>query len=83
MEKKPSKDLTSTAGNPEPDLAVRKKELTEAMKKDMENRARLAQQEIDAVCKKHRVEILCMPNFRELPGGVFGLVGQAIIKAQE
>lgn len=81
MEKKPSKDSSSSTGPP--DLVARKKELTEAMKKDMENRARLARQEIDAVCKKHRVEILCMPNFRELPGGVFGLVGQAIIKAQE
>lgn len=82
MEKKLSKDSTSSAGNPE-DLATKKKEVTEAVKKDMENRAQLAKQEIEAVCKKHRVEIVSHPNLTPLPGGVFGIIGQTIIKPME
>jgi hypothetical protein len=65
------------------DLASKKKELTEAMKRDMERRSTEAKGEIEAVCKKYRVDIVSMPNLTHLANGTYGIVGQTVIKALE
>ena len=75
--------LENTPPKAEDDLAAKKNEVTEAMKKDMEKRAQQARTEIEALCKRLRVEIISQPGLAPLPGGVFGVVGQTVIKPLE
>lgn len=77
MPKKPM--LENTDPKPEPDLASKKKELTEAMKKDMNARAEKAREKIAAVCKEYRVEIVPSPNLRHVGNGQFLTVAEAKI----
>lgn len=87
MAKKPLQGLTSGGSpvvkEPEASIETKRKELTEAMKKDMADRAERARVEIDAVCKRFRVEIVSMPNVKHMGNGHFAMIGQTIIKPLE
>jgi len=77
MAKKP---MLENVAKPEADLDSKKKELSEAVQKDMAARAEKARAEIDAVCKRHRVEIHPVPTLTHLANGTYGVVAQAVIK---
>ena len=65
------------------DLESKRKELTEAMKGDMEVRAAKAREEIEAILKKHRCAIMAMPRFQHMEKGVFAVMCDPLIQALE
>jgi hypothetical protein len=70
-------------GKPEPDLASKKKELSEAVQREMKLRAEKARIELEALCKKHRIELHAVPQLGAINGSVYGIACQVVIKPLE
>ena len=62
-------------------IAQARKELTAAIQKEMDERAALAREELEAVMKKHRCKIIALPSLEPLPNGMFAVMATAAIKA--
>jgi hypothetical protein len=65
------------------DITEKKKELTEAMKRDMESRATKAREEMEVILRKYNCVIMAMPRLEHTQNGAWVILADPVVRAME
>lgn len=83
MAKRPMLENTIKENGKPEDLASKKKELSEAVQKEMRQRAEKAKVELDALCKRYRIQLVAVPQLGPINERVYGIACDVVIKPLE
>jgi hypothetical protein len=67
----------------ESNITEKKKELTEAVKRDMEARAHKAKEEMEVILKKYNCMIMAVPRLDHMQNGAWAVFADPVVRAME